>query len=538
MVWRMRGRGVLSGVTLAAILTIGLGATGCRTTDADVHRWANTAQGPRKILAVLTHDKYSLDLRVEAAMTLVRMKPRGGRRIGIEALAKALSELPPATRAKIVTPMIPQLEASMKKPPPEAQAGQPPPPDASIPDKDAAFALLTHDGAVLIEDENSQKRLKAALAHWCAADFNRRLEDSSQKYGVEQVLRYLSADGVRQLPDLIVPNAKKIDKLSKLIANLGDDKTKARASANLVKVATQIDSQKWLDQKAPAVEAANKASKLEPTKEQFQAQLEQFQEEELLRAFASMKLVGSKASVSYLLNYAADHKKPEKRRATALAALEGHIDKNDKKQVDTLLDIAEADDEKSPTTVRGQALNRIGELPRGLVVDRLYKLFSKDNWKIRWVAAELVLKMSEAKHLPEFFRKLSAARGMSMSEPLLYGSLLPKLKGGDGLKLAEKYATGAHSVNVRLSALGYFYEHGDKTQLGKVARYENDRAKVPECDEDADDCEWKCNIPKGKESEEKEVETVGDFVKYCIKPAMEKREKAAPKKKEGKGAKK
>ncbi len=65
----------VAAITVAAVLTLG---QGCRTSDDDVHRWANSAQGPRKLVAVLTHDKYPIDLRIEAAETLVSMKPRGG----------------------------------------------------------------------------------------------------------------------------------------------------------------------------------------------------------------------------------------------------------------------------------------------------------------------------------------------------------------------------------------------------------------------------------------------------------------------------
>src|SRR5262245_20992323 len=48
-------------------------AAGCRTSSEDVNRWASTVQGPKKLVAVLTHDKYPMDLRVEAAAALVRM---------------------------------------------------------------------------------------------------------------------------------------------------------------------------------------------------------------------------------------------------------------------------------------------------------------------------------------------------------------------------------------------------------------------------------------------------------------------------------
>src|SRR6516162_6060598 len=58
-------------------------STGCRVNEDDIHRWESTAHGPDKLRAVLYHDKYDTNLRVEAALSLVRMKPRAGRRIGI-----------------------------------------------------------------------------------------------------------------------------------------------------------------------------------------------------------------------------------------------------------------------------------------------------------------------------------------------------------------------------------------------------------------------------------------------------------------------
>ena len=74
------------------------------------------------------------------------------------------------------------------------------------------------------------------------------------------------------------------------------------------------------------VEAANKASKLSPKPEQFRAQLEQYQEEELLRVFASMKRVGGQPAVDYLLGFAENKANSDKKRANALAALQGNLE--------------------------------------------------------------------------------------------------------------------------------------------------------------------------------------------------------------------
>lgn len=529
MIWRTRAGRLLPSVVLASTIGLGVLGTGCSTTTEDVHRWARTAQGPRKLVAVLVHEKYDLELRTEAALTLVRMKPRSGRRIGIETLLSALADMQPGDRAKIITKMVPTLETEIVKAPPAAQAGQPVPPDPATPYKDAAYAMLTFDGAVLVEDDGARKRLRKALSTWIATDFTRRLEDSQQMYGVEQVARYLGSDGVTPLAALIKPGAKKIDRLSGLISELGDKATKTTASKNLVAVATNVDSEKWIKQKAPAVEAANKASKLKPNADQFKKQLDQFQEEELLRVFASMKKVGGKPAVDFLLDYASSEK-PEKRRGAALAALENKIDKNDTKQVEKILAIASADD--TPPVVRGGALARVGEMPRKVVVDKLFSLFKKEDWKIRWVSAELVLKMSDASNIDEFIRRIGPIQGLAISEPIVYGKYFAKLKGKTGPELADKYAGYAYPFNVRATALSYYYNHGTKDQLAKIAKYEDDRSKAPEpdCGDAGAGCEWTCDVKKGEGSEEKELETLGDFVTYCVKPAMEKRAKAPPKK--------
>jgi hypothetical protein len=516
----------VSRLALATGLALGVAWTaGCRTTSSDIQRWGTTEQGPRKLVAVLTHDKYPLDLRVEAALTLVTMKPRDGRNVGIDQLQAAMEELPPVERGRILNQLVPELITQMQKPPPRAQAGQAAAADPSFPYKDAAFALLTQDDGSLISDDSMKTEIKKALANWCLADFSAREGDSSQMYGVDQVLRALGSQGVERMPDLIEPGAKDIDRMADLIANLGDQETKVRASQKLVAVAKDVDSDRWLKQKAPAVEAANKTSKLNPTAKQFQAQLDEYQEEELLRVFGSMKKVGGTPAVNYLIDFASNKNQPPKRRAAAIAALEGNIDKNDPKQIDAMLEIASGDD--TPDEVRDQALRRVGEMPRKMVVGKLYDLFRNKNWRIRWVAAELVLRMSDTSQVAEFMRHLSRADHMAITEPLRYGELIGQMKGPiKPVTLVKRYIQRGHAVQARLSALGYFYSNGIKSQLSEVTPFDDDHTKVPGCKTDDNGCEWKCSITEGSSQEVKDVTTVGEFVKYCIEPAMEKRTKA------------
>ena len=523
----MRARLIPTFVLLGAL---SVAATGCRTDSTNIEAWGRKSQGPKKLVAVLTHEKYPIDLRIEAALMLVSMKPRGGRRIGIQGtdeqpgLIDALAQMQPAARHAVVTRLVPKLQEEMLKPLPPTQAGVAVA-DPTIPYKDAAFALLTHDDGALLTDEALRKSLKTTLATWTATNFADRLDDTSQMFGMEQVLRELKVDGVRSLPDLIVPGANKIDRISQMIADFGDDATKAKASEKLVAVAKEVNSPKWIEQKAGVVEAANKASKLNPKPEQFKAQVAQYQEEELTKVFSSMKKVGGKPVVAYLLAFAQDKQQPEKRRQVALSALQGNIDKKDTTHAAAVLAIAGASD--TPDSVRDAALQRVGELPRALVIDKLYDLFKDPNWKVRQVAAQLVLKMSETPQLPEFFSKLAQADNMAITEPLRYGALLASMKGTpSAAEVAEKYAGTGHPVEDRLTALGYFYNVGTAADLPKISGYASDHTATPKCKADAKDCDWKCEVQTAKGPETKEVTTLGEFVEYCVKPAMEKNKAA------------
>jgi len=502
---------------LAASL-VGVGA--CRTNVDDVHRWANTQQGPRKIVAVMTHDKYPEDLRIEAAMTLVRMKPRSGRRVGIDELVTGLGALQAPSRAKIVAGMVPVLEKEIQKaPPPEPAPGAAREPDTTFPYKDAAFALLTNAGQELIGNQAERTRLKSALGEWVMADFSARMDDSSQAYGMGQVLTELGADGVRRLPQLITPDAKKIGSISQLVADLGDEPTKLQASQRLVAVAREVDSSAWLTRKALMLKQANEASGYKVEGARFDAQLAQFQEEELLRVFSSLKLVGQAPAVDYLLEYAADKSHAEKRREAALAAMEGHVDRKNADQVARLLSLAGADE--TPDSVRDQAFRRVGELPRKQVVDSLYALFAQKNWKVRWVAAELVLKMSEAAHLSEFMGKLGSVREMAITEPIRYGKLIAALPGAPPVREAmAPFIAAGQAAPVRLTALGYYLDQGTSSELETLEPLTRDTLRVPECVKGAEGCEWSCEITSEGQQLVKTVQTVGDFVQYCVKPAI------------------
>lgn len=530
----------------AVALSVALGA-GCRTTTDDVERWASTKQGPRKLVAVVTHDKYPIDLRVEAARTLIAMKPRNGKRLGITGiegdvdnpgLIRALVSLPGEERTAIVSHLVPVLVAEMGRPLPPATKDQARILDPTVPFKDAAFALLTAADQKLVAAPADRAALQQALADWCLADFARRVDDPAQLYGVEQVLRYLGADGVRRMPTLLHPEGRKAELVASLIAELGDNETKRTAGHRLVELATDIASPAWKQRRAPMVKAANEASRLKPSAAQFAAQLDQYQEEELLRLFSSMKRVAGRPVVDFLLAFAQDATQPEKRRAAALAALEGNIvrcatpdcDAKTLAQIATVMTIARSSN--APDSVRGQALQRIGEMPRRLVVDQLYALFEHEQWKVRWMAVDLVLKMSDSEQVEEVLQRLHAAtRRVAIAEPLQYGFRLGEVKGATPPEtLAARLLAKDQPLITRLSAIGYYFHHGkpsDRERLSPLAAEGTEVPESPDCGDEAMGCVWECEISEGGAQVVKEVATVGQFVKFCVEPALEARAKSA-----------
>ncbi len=525
---------------------------GCRIDESYVHKKEGTLRGPEKLKAIILASKYDTGLRVEAAMSLIRMKPRGGRAVGIEAcadptdekcysLVDALAAIAPEERAPILAALIPAIIAELKKPPPAAQAGQAAPPDPSLAFKDASYAILTYDKQVLLTDEALKTNLRTALIDWAMADFERRLESRTQTYGMEQLLRHLGADSVVGLPKLINRDSRNLDKIASLIADLGNDQTKEAASVALVDIAKYVVSDEWVKVKTPQLEEANKRSKLEPTPDQFKAQLEQYQDEELMRAMGTLKRVGGRATVDFCLDFALDGKNKKERRAAALAAVELRLDPKNEADMKRIFDIALSD---SPPEVLDLAFRRIGEMPRDKVVDRLYAAFKTDKWKVRRAAGTIVLKMSTVKHLGEFMAKLpdKDTKGFAMPEAITYGSWMGDLKEGKPADELKKFLTEGSPAS-RTTALSFFLVNGTPDDLSALTPLETDSMPVPVCETDAE-CKFACYVPKDPakpdDKELKDVKTIGEYVKLCVIPGIKERDeqKKAAEKKAAEGEKK
>ncbi len=504
---------------LSAALLCGAALSGCRTTESDVQKWGRTEQGPERLVAVVTHDKYPMPLRIEAAMTLATMQPRGGRRVGIPMLVEALGHVPPNERTELVQGMMPTLIAGMAKPIEEGPDGRV---DPTYPYKDAAFALLT-ENRQLIGDQAVRDALETALVAWAMKEFESRLDDRGQTYGMQQIFREIGPRSVASLPEQIAPGANSIATMAALISEFGTPETRARASEKLVGIAKQVQSADWRKESTARLEEANKVSGHKPTPEQFEKQLRAYQDEELTRVFASMNKVGGPAVVEFLLGYAGSPEPTKEMRTAALVAVEGHLDKKSRAQADRL--VALARDEKAPDVVRNAALIRLGEFPRDLVIGDLYRLIETSDSQLRRIAMMQAFKMSNAQQAEEVLEVIGrSSNGMSIDEVVTYGDLLGGVAPGEpGHALAMKHGAPGRAVGERLAALGWFLKYGTSQDDAWLKALENDTQPVPTCQPDDKFCNWNCIVQDAAgASTKKSVRTVGEVVRYCVLPATSK----------------
>ena len=530
-----RGLNSFSLLGRAAILVGGIavgtgGLQGCAVTEGDVQRWSTTERGPEKLASVVRHTKYRPELRVSAADALIRVKPRSGKRIGIDGLLSTLAELSDTERAVVTNGLIPLLVEEMGKDRPQKNADGTWPQDPSVPFKDAAFGLISHEPSLVGGEDGMKQKLEAALALWVQTDFENRVDISSQLFGIEQVARFLGPQAVNQLPKLLDARSTKLDRISTLIADIASAETKAAASTRLVEIARSIDSNGWLEKSGGEdVKKANAKSGYKPDAASYAKQLEMYRDQEMEKLFSAMKKVGGHDAALFAAGFAADATKPANRRKAALASLEGHGSELHAAESEKIFNVAK--DDSTPDDVRDLAFARLGELKKTDVEKKLYSLFDNKRWKIRWVSAQVLLRSLDPAQIETFLSHLppSAATTMGMSEAFTYGDLIRKLepKGSSAASavkpidvLKAHMAPGpASGMGARLTAIGAFYE-GRKTDIGLVKPFEGDPTPISKC-KDEDECGWVCDFPPDDpKSQPKVIGTIGDFVTFCVIPSM------------------
>lgn len=493
------------GRRLACLALLATLCWGCRTTPEDVERWGATENGPAKLSAVMRHSKYDVDLRTRAALTLIEMRPRGGRRVGIDRLFETLDTLPPKLEADLLPRLAAALITRLEAPPPPAGT-----PDESIAYKDVAHSLLRAHGKGFIEDEATRVRIEQALIHWAMQDFVSRLDAAGQRVGMQQMLRDIGPESVMGLPALLKPDAPKSDEIVRIIADVGDEPTKRAAATNLVAVTRFAASAAWREARSKEMQAANPEAFQKAGAEAVQKHLLQIQEDEVMRMFASMRRLGQGPVHSFLVEFARDAQYSEKQRMGALAAIEGHVEKADASVLDGLW--ALATDEKTPEGVRATAFVRAGEVPREVLLPRLEQAILTGKQGVRLAAAEVLLGKTNKDQATGFLDLVGRVEHLSVGEPLRYGRLLGAIQDFDPRSLDSYIGKRSAPVAARLTALGYFYAYGTNDQRATLASVADETEKVPECAEGESDCSWLCG--------EQQVGTVGEFYRHCVEPHM------------------
>jgi hypothetical protein len=486
---------------------------GCRTTAKDVERWGSTENGPTKLSAVMQHAKYDVNLRTRAALTLISMRPRDGRRVGIDRLIDTLQALPPRLRSDVLPKLTDALVEKLEAPPPAEGA-----PDESIPYKDVAHDLLTYEGKGFIEDPAQRARLEQALTRWAMQDFVGRIDAPGQRVGMSQLLEDLGPKSVTELPALLKPDAPKSGDIVRIVAKVGDEATKRQAAVNLTEVARYAASAGWREARSKEMQSGNPEAFQKASSEAIQKHLMQLQEDEVLRLFAAMKRLGQQPVYDFLVAFARDAEYPEKQRVGALAALEGQVSAAGPAVLDGLWSLAT--DERTPDALRATAFVRAGEASREVLLERLERAILEGKENVRLAAAEVLLGKTDAGQVTSFLDLIGRVDHLSVGEPLRYGRLLGSIEKFDPHALDSYIKKRSAPVAARLTALGYYYAYGTNDQRSMLEGISDETQKVPECAEGESDCSWLCG--------DERIETIGDFYRYCVEPHMSSRTASGP----------
>ncbi len=550
---------------VAAFLIVAAAALGCRVNKDDLSRWKKTLNGPDKLVAVLTHDKYERDLRVEAAWSLIEMPKRGGQTIGLTRLLEEMNKLPVTERREILDGVWKRLRPKVEQP--IAKAGDGKYSDPAVLYKDATFALFVDDKLDL--DAKMRDEMASALAKWAVGEgkdaeprlqaLELRMDNPSQAYGVEQILRKLGLSAATQLPHLLTaPSAIKstrLDSIARIVVDVkppsGDkaahdayEKSRDELSTNFAAILKNTIGDGFITAVKPEIEEALKkagpqGAQVLGNPEAYKKYMDNVRNERLTSLFAVAKQVGRKPVTDVLMATATDSKADPKHRALALAALEGNIDTTSDHQLKAFLAIGRSD---APDEVKHGALVRINAYAPDQATKAYYELFDSGNWKVRYDGAMRILDLMERvgdktkTSVKEFLGKLpkDEKSKFALGEPSAYGGMLARLKPEMRAKDAVDEAIKGDRLGAQLTALGWYYAKGTKDDFATLSKFETDKSPVPKCKED-EECGWEkpgCPVPKagGKpdEVEYKPVNTVGEYVQLCVKPEIEKRAKAPP----------
>ena len=341
---------------LMILLTIAtaIAAWGCKVTSSDIEKWKKTQKGPDKLAAVLLDDRYSAQMRAEAAWALAEIG-------NWDKYDKALKAIDSSARGKVVEVLVPILTDGIR----EGNAPPSPPIASQVSAKDALFVVLPYTSGA------EKTKADEALVEWCVSDFNGRF--FAGRYSVEVMLLGIGEPAGTAVAGLLEPKFLAYDKVSEIIQKIGSEEARKLAGKNLVMVA--------------------------------QARPKGRVEEPLLVAMGRM---GGKEAREYLLELGSSLKVPARvQRGAMMAYLQFDLcHKDDAEQLFKL-----AEDVDQDYMARNFAYDAIVCTKEKSFVPRIYKLLHEvgaDKDKFRGVGVDEIMKLGGPEALPGVVEELAS----------------------------------------------------------------------------------------------------------------------------------
>lgn len=476
-------------ITILCMLA-GVMLAGCKVDSDDVQMWKGTVKGPTRLVALIGSERYTPELRTEAALAIVEMDRSDVD--GLALLKGALDDLRREDRPSsetIVAGMVPRLETILSSEPAEQPNG----PDATqVRAKDAAYLVIPY------APEQAKDELMRAVVGWYSVDFEGR--SLAGNYSAEQVTRALGPSAASMLVDALHEKMRPqaMIKIAEIIGADGDDETKKRAGDRLIAMEKEMEKSafvKWLSERIrESLQAAG-----EPVDEARVSSLAIYNRENYINqgALPAMRHLADQKAVAMRLLQIADTKPGQKdakawierlntRRATALKALEGHANRT---HLNRLLSIAL--DSANSIEVRDYAFDRVGDIQSSAAIPRLWPLVQQTGCtaasctpadklakRLRWRASELVLSLGGPSIIERFCQRLPVAPGIQYEPEELEGYATRMSQMTPHPTSAAKSLLESQQWWNRVVALRYLERRGVEADVPVMKRLMSDQVEV------------------------------------------------------------
>lgn len=453
---------------------------GCKVTPEDIEEWKGTVKGPQKLCAVISSDRYPLELRSQAALALVELdrdidiEQNGEERAAVEVLRDTLQRIDNEdTRKDITETIADQIIALMQnadRPQAQVDPNFTGPPPHQVRAKDAAFLLANAN----LSRRATRNRLTDAIVDWYVADFSQRY--MAGRYPAPDVMRALGSRAAAKLVDAL--NARlptqTLEQVTELIVELGNAETRQAAGERLVAVQREMQTtefNEWIQSELRSrLEEGQEVSD-----ERLRSSANSSQETLINGALSAMRKIAAEASVgARLVEIAEDTNAPIGRRTNALLALEGNPPRDARDRLARL-----ATNRTNDPGLRNAAFGRLTDLRDRNVLPMLWPLVelsatTRTETTERGMATDVALLVSGAQGASEVLRRLPAGRTPYFSSQELngYGLAVSQMNPSPGD--AMRGLLSSSNWWLRVIALRYLQHAGTADDIARMDALKTD----------------------------------------------------------------